>query len=158
MPQTGDILLIRYKIDPLGWFVQWFTNSSWNHSALVINDKYIFDCTSAGNKIKLIKKYQNFMYDIKLIRFITLLPNEKINLYEEMLKLNLLKKPGELIFLIALIQVALKKKPIINTCSGTVAYLFKKLGISLHENKPYYFVTPEDLNEIKNAIDVSNEL
>ena len=158
MPETGDILLIQYKIDPLGWFVQWFTKGRWNHSALVINDKYIFDCTSAGNKIKTIKHYQNkYLYEIKLLRFITLLPSEKIRLFEIMLKLNLLKKAGDILFLIALIQVALKKKPIVNTCSGTVAYLFFKLGIKLAD-KPYYLTSPEDLNNIKNAIDVTNEL
>jgi hypothetical protein len=158
MPQTGDILLIRYKLDPLGWLVQWFIKGRWNHSALVINNDYIFDCTSDGNRIKSIKKYKKkFLYEIKLIRFITLLPQEKVKLYEEMLKLVSYKKSGDTLFLIALIQVALNKKPFTNTCSGTVSYLFKKLGIKL-SNKPYYLISPEDLNNIKTSKDVSNEL
>jgi len=158
MPQAGDILLIRYKIDPLGWIIQWFIGSEWNHSAVVIDEKHIFDCTSAGNKIKTIKHYQNkYLYEIKLLRFITLLPSEKIRLFETMLRLNLLKKAGDFLFLIGLIRVALKKKPIVNTCSGTVAYLFFKLGITIAD-KPYYLTSPEDLNNIKNAIDVTNEL
>jgi len=158
MPQVADILLIKYLFDPLGWVVQAFIGSDWNHSALVINNKYIFDCTSDGNRIKTIKHYKNkFLYNIKLIRFITLTPQEEINLYEEMLKLNLKKKAGDTLFLISLIQVGLKKKPLVNTCSGTVAYLFKKIGITI-SNKPYYLTTPKDLNNIKYAIDVSNEL
>jgi len=158
MPQTGDIILIRYIIDPLGWIVQWFIKSNWNHSALVINDKYIFDCTSAGNKVKLIKKYQNrFLYRIKLIRFVILTPEEKIQLFEEMLKLTSLKKPGDTLFLIGLIQVGCKKKPVVNVCSGTVAYLFNKIGITVAD-KPYYLTNPEELNRVANGIDVSSEL
>jgi len=159
MPQTGDILLIQYKLDPLGWFIQFFTKSKWNHSATIINDKYLFDCISTGNKVKLIKKYQNkFLYKIKLIRFITLTEQEKLIMDEEILKLTSLKKAGDTLFLIALIQVGLKKKPIINTCSGTIGYLFKKIGITLVRNKPYYFISPEDLNQMKGIQDVSNEL
>jgi len=159
MPQIGDILLIRYKIDPLGWIIQWFINSRWNHSTFIIDEKYLFDCTSAGNKVKPIKKYQKkFLYEIKLIRFVTLTDEEKVRIYKKVIELSSFKKPGDPLFVLALIQVALKKKPIINVCSGTVAYFFKSIGINLVKNKPYYLVSPEDLNQLKDSIDVTHEL
>ena len=158
MPKCGDILLIQYKYDWLGWAIQAFTKSKWNHVALIIDNKNLFDCLSNGNKIKPIKKYLKCLYEIKLIRFLTLTSYGKILLFEEINKLTLLKKPGDILFIISLIQVGLRNQPLVNVCSGTVGYLFHKIGINLIKEIPYYLISPKDLSEMEEAKDVTNEL
>ena len=154
--KQGDILLINYKLDPIGYLIKWITHSHYNHIAWTLNEFVLIEAPGKGIKTVLLSKYlYSFLYNIKLIRFKDLskyqIKNISKRLVEQQCKYSYWK------FLLSYFLVFLGLKPLAKNCSNFIYYELKKEGCSLGK-KNKKFINPEDFNSYKNSIDVTDQM
>jgi len=155
--KQGDILLIKYKYDPIGWIIRKFTKSKWNHIAWALNNSYIIEANGSGIIISSIRKFQNKkLYDIKLIRI------------KNISKFNIQKVTKDLVsqtkrwryatFLYSYILTILgSKKCPCKSCSWFITEALNKINYTISK-KNIKYITPEDYNKFKYCIEVTDEL
>lgn len=152
----GDLLLVNYKLDPMGYLIKFFTKSKYNHIAWALNEFVLIEGTGKGIKTTKLSKYLNsWLYKIKLIRFKDLSKSniKKItkNLVSQRCKTPYWK------FFISYFLVAFGIKPLCKNCSNLIYFELKKIGHNIAKRNKK-FINPEDYNSYKNIIEVTDEL
>jgi len=151
MIKKGDILVTSYRLDPVAWFIRFFTESQWNHVALVINEKEVLEAKPRGIFINPIKKYQNrFLYNTVFVRPIGV-DKKDINSIIAIGKkqIGIKKRRKWLVTLICLLLTLPYAVPRL-TCSGLIGYLFWLIKFQFTDKIPDT-ITPEDIYSSKNV-------
>ena len=154
--RKGDILLINYFFDPIGWLIKWVTHSKWNHIAFALNEFVVIEGTGRGVKTTHLSKYlDKRWFTIKLIRFKDL-SKPKINKLAVDLVSQRTKTPYWKFF-ISYFLVAFGCKPLCTNCSLLLYEALKRQnhGIKMRNN---VFINPEDFNSYDKAIDITDQL
>ncbi|KKM94779.1 hypothetical protein LCGC14_1194910 [marine sediment metagenome] len=157
--KSCDILLIKRKYDPIGWIIQWATGGKYNHACIAVSKDHILDIRA--KKIEEIvhkSRYLNDRFEVKLVRWFGFRKLQDMDMYVIRYICNQKKKYTYLSWLISIILILFKKKPLRSTCSGLIAEAFSILGINFNDNKEPYEISPEDINKCPNIIDVTKEL
>lgn len=148
MLSTGDILLVKTKFCPISWLIRKITKSNWNHCLLVLDDYHILDHTSNRTKIKSINSYSNkLLYQRKFIKLRSFNYDEKMRIIRRSVNIEISFSFHYHKFIISLIQILLKKRPIRLTCSGFIGHILKDCCL-IKLPKRYYLMTPEDFNKM----------
>ena len=67
--RKGDILLVKYKYDPIAWIIRKVTRSNWNHVCWILDDCHILEIKSGNISRNHIRRYLNKkFYEVKLVR------------------------------------------------------------------------------------------
>jgi len=144
--KKGDLILVKYKLDVIGWLIRRFTKFHFNHIALCINDKgVIIESNRQGILPNHISKYKNiFLYKTKILRVKV---DEKI--IDELILEALLqvKKYPIIAHILSFIYIGLGlnvelPKP---TCSGFIATLFSQFGVQFNKKVDPSLITPLDI-------------
>jgi len=154
----GDILLIKYKFDPIGWIIRIVLHSQWNHTAWALDDHNLIELKATGRKNTPLKKYMNkLLYKCKLIR-IKDLYNCKVEKAVERAKKAKFDYPysSSIINYIA-IKLKISKEVPRLSCSSFIAYYLSQFDFRFND-KNIHFITPKDIEESGKIIDVSHEL
>jgi hypothetical protein len=154
--KKGDILLIDYKYDPIGWLIKLATKSKYNHVAWALNEFVLIEATGRGIKTTPLSKYLNSpLYSMKLIRFTDLCKTKIKKISKHLLKQRC--KTPYWKFFISYFLVFLGFKPLCQNCSLFIYKTLRKEDCSLGKRNNR-FINPEDFNSYQKAVDVSEEL
>lgn len=75
--KKGDLLLVRYKFDPIGWLIRRTLHCKYNHIAWILNENYIIEIKSKGIRINSIQKYKNkLLYETKILKILEITPSQ----------------------------------------------------------------------------------
>lgn len=154
--KLGDILLIKYKYDPISWLIRKLTKSKWNHCAIAINSISLLDYRGKSLQINPLRRYLNKrLYKVKLVRLKGISEPKANKIIDYIVNSGV--KGGYFNFLLTILLIALgyKGKLPRNTCSGLIAEAFHYNGYIFAYTEDYN-ITPEDIN--RRTKDVSNEL
>lgn len=146
--RKGDILLVKYRFDPVGFIVCQVTKSNWNHVAWVLNDHTLIEATTNGIKEIPLKKYSSkWFFQTKLVR-IPRLSQYKLNKAMQLALRE--KKTGSYFKLLCTFFCILFNKttnmPRL-TCSGLIAQCLNEVGWVFTSVKNPVLITPEDINK-----------
>jgi hypothetical protein len=154
MIKRGNILLIKHRLDPLGWLIRHYTHSQFNHVAWIIDSANLIESGRYGIAIHPISKYNNsFLYMTKLIRLKNI-TSKRLNKAIKLIS-YFDKKPNYLKQLLTFLLLLLKYEGLLpkSTCSGLIAQALHKVGFTFNNKKPSR-ITPEDINQSKNVITI----
>jgi len=157
--KKGDILLVKYKYDPIGWIIRKVTKSNWNHACWVIDNCHVLEvrCGSVNNNH--INRYLNKrFYEVKLVRI--------KGIKKEYMKLAIdygmtLIKPGNYFtWLWTIVLIGFGYTGILprHICSGLIAESLSVIDYYFRKDKSPDYITPEDINNGKRVYNVSNDL
>ena len=154
--RQGDILLVNYFADPMGYLIKWATKSHYNHVAWALNEFVLIEAGGRGIKTTHLSKYLNpRWFNIKLIRFTDLSKKQIKQITQELVKQR--NKLPYWKFFISYFLVALGITPLCKNCSNFLYFALKNAGHGISKcNKK--FINPEDYNRYPKAKDVSDEL
>lgn len=157
--RRGDILLVKYRFDPVGWIIRRFTHCQYNHVAWALNDHELIELRAKGRVITPLKKYLNkSFYKCKLVR-IKDIDNYKLNKALERASKTIFDYPySNAIINFILVKLQITKKQFRLSCSGFIAYFLKTEANFYFNGKRTFFITPADIEKSKKVEDVSNEL
>jgi len=149
--RKGDILLIKHKLDPIGWLIRIFTKSKFNHVCWILNKNKIIESGRYGVAIHSINKYFNkFLYYFELVR-IKKINNIKLDKAITIAILST-KKGNYFKQLLTFILLYFKYEGILpkSTCSGLIAQSLNTIGFKFNDKNPSR-ITPEDIYRSKNV-------
>ncbi len=155
--KAGDMLLISRKFDPIGGIIKWATKSEYNHVCIAVSEKHIMDIRAKKiEEIVYKERYLNDKFECKLVRY------KEISDFEITLIIkyicNQKKKYTYLSWLISIILILFKQKPLRPTCSSLIAEAFAEQVYYFNIEKNPYEISPEDINTCSDVIDVTKEL
>ena len=156
--KIGDILLVKYKRDPISWIIRKYVCGEYNHAAWVINDFVVCEVRATGINFYRIDRYRNNkLYKIKLLRIPSVTHNGNMKIMTCMI--DKFKKYSLLDYLLLILSIWLKFIPKgLYTCSGLIATALSKIGWHFdNANKQPYFITPTDIEKTVGVIDVTKE-
>ena len=156
--KRGDILLIQYRFDPIGWIIRYFTHCQWNHVAWFTNDKELIELKARGKRKTPLSHYLNkWLYKCKVVRLS--LNKRKLEKALERAERTQFSYPySSSIINFILIKLQITDDLPRLSCSGFIAYYLAQ-GASFYFNgKNTWFVTPKDIESSKKVKDVTNEL
>jgi len=145
----GDLILLYYKYDPIGFLIRRKTHSNWNHIGVALNETHMVDLRATKLRITHINDFLNSpIYKIKLLR-INNLPSETT----EHLINTLYAQPKKRIYWKMLWKFFLLffniPSNIVISCSEVIVKALFEKGIDLVPGKDVRLVTPEDINRSK---------
>lgn len=156
--RCGDILLIKYRLDPIGFLIRLFSHCQWNHVAWFINDHELVELKATKKVITPLKRYLNkWLYKIKLVRPIYI---SKISLKQAITfakSKNLHYSYLSIILAFILVKFNLSKYLQRPTCSGFIALCLYTVYWKFND-KNTALITPKDIEMSKIVKDVSYEL
>lgn len=156
--RCGDILLIKNKLDPIGFFIRLFTHCQWNHVAWFINEHEVVELTTTKKVTTPLKKYLNkFLYKIKLVRttYISQISLKQAIVFAKSQKLHYSYSSAILAFILVKLHLSkYLKRP---TCSGFIAQCLYTVYYKFNDKNPS-LITPKNIEKSKFVEDVSYEL
>lgn len=123
--KQGDILLVKYKLDPIGALIRFFCKSDYNHAGIFIDKETVFEVRGKRNRITKLSEYDKFYYKTKILRLKGIAKKGIQRTIAELKKLDNVKRKRIDIWK-GFYNVIRDRKPETNTCSGTIA-LFLEL-------------------------------
>lgn len=147
--KRGDLILLYYKYDPIGFLIRRKTHSNWNHIGVALNETTMIDLRATKLRITHINDFLNSpIYKIKVLR-IHNLPDEA----REHLIDMLYAQPKKRIYWKMLWKFFLLffniPSDIVISCSEVIVKGLLEKGIDLVPGKDVRLVTPEDINRSK---------
>jgi len=143
--RRGDILLMNYKFDPIGYYIKRITHSQWNHVAFAIDNKRVVE--SRGNKITIsnIKTRTNkFLYKTKLVR-----PKLKDRQLSKAVDYAVMQVGDgnyfKFLYTLFLLKLKVTNNPPHKPCSGFIAEVLDVVGFRFCNHKKPLLITPEDI-------------
>ncbi len=145
----GDLILVKYKLDPVSYLVRKFIKSNWNHIVWVIDKETILEVTSGGIRLSPMSKYNNkYLFETKVIR-LKKFSKKKLDLIMDTHKkwinytwYNLPRYKLPLLF--TFLAIGFKMKVNRFVCSSYIAYILQWAGVKF-TNKNIMYITPEDI-------------
>ena len=66
--KTGDIILVKHKLDPVAWVIRKYTHGKFNHVAWIINDFVALEVGARGVNFGYISRFKNkLLYEYKVL-------------------------------------------------------------------------------------------
>lgn len=157
--RRGDILLIKYRFDPIGWLIRRFTYCQWNHVAWFTNDKELVELQATGKKITPLSHYLNrLLYKCKAVR-IKDIDNCKLSASVGRAEKSQFSYPySSAIINFVLIKLKTTKDLPRLSCSGFIAYYLSQGADFYFNGIKTWFITPKDIESSEKVKDVTNEL
>ena len=156
--RKGDILLVKYLYDPIGFLIRKGTGGNFNHVAWAINNRELIEVKAEGKKTTPLKHYLNkWLYKVKLIRIKNILPCKLNEALRRANKAQFDYPYSSAIINFILIKLKITKKLPRLSCSGFIAYYLAQAGFYFDGIRTW-FITPKDIEFSKNIKDVSNEI
>jgi len=155
--RRGDIILVDYRWDPISWYIKKFTNSQWNHTAFIIDNKSVIEARGKGIMISPIKRYQNkLFFKMKVVR--PKLNYKKLTKAVDCAVMQAGNKSSYLKFLYSLFSLKHNyfTTPRHKTCSGMIAETLYVVGFRFRNDKHPLQITPEDISSSRRIINVEN--
>jgi len=157
--KRGDILLIQYRFDPVGWIIRYFTHCKWNHVAWFTNDKELIELKAVGKKKTSLSHYLNkYIYKCKAVRLKNIDNSKLEEAIVEAEKASFNYSYSSAIINYILIKLKILRKFPRLSCSAFIAYFLLTKANFYFNGKPTYFVTPKDIENSNKVKDVSYEL
>jgi len=157
--RTGDILLIKSRLDLVGWLIRRGTHSQWNHVAWAIDNQTLVELKAKGKRITPLNKYLNrFMYGVKLVRIKYVGVEDFIYCLDIAVNTNHYYSYTSSLVNYICVQTKILKKLPRPTCSGFIATILDKVDFWFLEKKDPNFITPADISKSDKVEDVSCEL
>ena len=156
--RKGDILLVKYIYDPIGWLIRRATHGKWNHVAWALNEYIIVEAKRKGILVSPVTKYLDKRYfKYKLIRIKDI--NEKKLDRAVTYALKRKRKYSYLKLWISFLMVLFKSDKSLPrpTCSGLIAESLAKVNWYFSSKKPS-LITPQNMANSKNVKGITNEL
>ncbi len=156
--KPGDILLVKFRFDLVGFLIRRATKSKFNHVALAISDSQIIEGRGRGIIIVPSIRYINSpLYKTKLIR-IKKLRKDQIKKIVNYAK-SQIGKSSYLKWLICILMLACgnRKPRKRKTCSGFIADCFYQISIKFRGDKLPHEITPADIAEYGGTKNVTQE-
>ena len=153
--KKGDILLVKYKYDPIGMIACWKCKCYYNHVAWAINNTQVVEVRRHGIIINPINRFYNKnWYNIKWVRIKNYNKEIMKKAVHDALKLVGVKYTFLKLFK-SMLRVGFTKKKNINpkTCSGMIAECLAKYNVYFRHDKHPLRITPGD---IENSRSVEN--
>lgn len=150
--KRGNILLVRYKVDILGFLIRAYTKSYWNHVVWIYDENNVIDVRGHFIKIRPISEYlNNKKYAFKILELKNINKQQK----EKVLS-NCLFYLGNMSYFMWIVSLLgiffnVKKELPQVTCSGLVAKSLSTQNWFFFAKKPIHLITPEDINRSKNV-------
>lgn len=156
--RKGDILLVKYIYDPIGWLIRRATHGKWNHVAWAINEYSIIEVKRSGVLVSPITKYlDKRYYRYKLVR----IKNIEQKKLDRAINYALKKKckRNYLKLWVSFLMVLFKSKAQLPrpTCSGFIAEELAKVNWYFNGKKSS-LITPQNIANSKKIRTVTNEL
>jgi len=148
-----DIILVHYNIDPIGFFIRFFTKSEWNHCAFILDSNFIIESNRHGIIVSNINKFNNkWLYKTKYLKVPKLKKKDKKDLIFYMLCLNTSKQCFiHRIWSYFLILCHYSGHIYPKTCSSLLSHAFALKNIYFNQ-KRLDFITPEDIYKSQEVI------
>lgn len=149
--KPGDLLLVKYKKDFIGFLVRWFTKSKWNHVAWILDKDTIVEARNGGIRLSQLSRYHNTsLYETKVIRLKNY-PVKKLELLAMIEKIwvnyTWFNAPRyKLPIFFTFLAVAFNRKVNRDTCSGYIARTLSYSGYKFRDDKSYEYITPADID------------
>ena len=146
--KKGDLLLVKFRFDPIGWIIRKATNCNYNHIAWILNKDYIIETRGRGIRINPIQRYNNkFLYKTKVLKLkgITQFKLKKALSYA----LINVSKGNYFKLLITYFMIFCKyqgKQPRYS-CSGLIAECLSKVNFYFNKRKKPQNITPADIEK-----------
>ena len=146
MKNNVHILLVHYHWDIIGFLIQKFTHSYWNHVAWFYDTNFIIELKRNGARINIKNYYSNkYLYDTQVLKIKNLSEKD----YDKIIHYLLNKKPKFTFLqrLLSYVLIGLKynKSCITTTCSSYIAHALTSCNMYFVPNKKTKFITPEDI-------------
>lgn len=144
--KRGDIILLYYKYDPIGFLIRRKTHSNWNHSGVALSETQMVDLRATKLRITHINDFLNSsIYKIKLLRVENLTDEAREYLIE-----TIYAQPKKRIYWKMLWKFFLLffniPSNIVISCSEVIVKALREKNIDLVPDKDVRLVTPEDIN------------
>jgi len=152
--KRGDLILLYYKYDPIGWLIRLKTKSKWNHIGVALNETHMIDLRATKLRITHVEDFlKSSIYKIKLLRIPNLTEEAK-----EHLITTLEAQPAKRIYWKMLWKFFLlffnTPSDICISCSEIIVKALKEKNIDLVPGKDVRLITPEDINRSKMVIPI----
>jgi len=158
--QTGDVILVKYtgKFTPIADSIEWFSNGDVSHCFMYLEDQKILNISwSRGTHLGKINKYQRKNVEMTVRRYNPLTPRQTTTL-KVISYMEVGKQYDYFAIFGGLVRGLVRKlnfkfatrwkyfdTPASQTCSETIAKLYKTVGITLVPVVNESLVTPHDL-------------
>ena len=148
--KKGDLLLVKFKFDFIGWIIRKTLHCEYNHIGWILDKDYMIEAIGRGVRINLIKKYSNkLLYKTKILRLKNITDFE----LEQAINCALIKvgKKNYFKLLIAYFMILIKyqgKQPRCS-CAGLIAECLSKVGFYFNKRKHPQNITPVDIEKSK---------
>ena len=142
----GDILLISYLIDPLGYIIRFLTHSKFNHIAVALDNKTVIDLRATKLRVNPLKNFLNKkLYSIKTVRIKNLTIDQREHLITFIQSQKQYRNYFAMIVTYLFIILNLHLKISRLSCSGVIAVPLSEKDIYFCDKDPR-FVTPGDID------------
>jgi len=158
--KKGDIVLVRYKFDPVGVLICAKCHSWYNHVAWAINSTQVIEVRGKGVVINPINRFYNkILYDSKVVRIKNVKYEDVKKAVDEALKLHGTSHSYRKLFK-SMLKIGFTKSKNIepSTCSGMIAKCLEKYGIYFRKDISASRITPGDIEHSRRIENVKNKL
>lgn len=147
--KPGDLILLYYKFDPIGFLIRLKTHSRWNHIGVALDNDTLVDLRATKLRISDINSFLDSpIYKIKLLRINNITEEAIVHLIA-----TLYAQPKKRIYWKMLWKFFLLffniPSNIVISCSEVIVKALKEKNIDLVPGKDVRLVTPEDINRSK---------
>lgn len=148
--RVGDIMLVKYRLDIIGWIIRRLIHSQWNHVAWVINRTQIVEARLTKITINPIQKYLGKFYYKVEFRRIKYIDNQDLKKAIKYAKSQIRKRSILTTWLTFLLIALNSDREITLTCSGLIATaLDKKANWHFCKSKNPKRITPADISKCR---------
>jgi uncharacterized protein YycO len=148
--RRGDILLVKAKMDPVGWIIRRFTHSKWNHCAWFLDKDNIIEARGRGIIISSASRYiHNKAFKYKIVRLQNISSTDLKKAMNWAIEKQEHSNWFKWLWCIILIFFDQNKPLPRQTCSGLIAESLAKVDFYFKQGKNPCRITPEDINNSK---------
>lgn len=152
----GDLLLVKFKFDILGYIIRKVIKCEYNHVAWLINKNYLLEVARQGIIIREVSKYNNkFLYTTKILKLKNITPLKLTKAINYAIDKEGRKNPFKLWLTYIMILLKYQEKPFRYSCSGLIAECLSKIGFYFDKRKKPQNITPIDIIKSKRTYETN---
>ena len=153
--KLGDIILVKYKLDPVALVIRIVTGSQWNHVAWALGSHSLIESTGKGIIIRPLSKYRSkWLYRTKILTLKEISPKDLKVALSQATTRKQQEKWAYMKLIYTMISILLGFKGNRLTCSGFIAKALSTVGWHFLINKNPYEITPEDIASSKKVEEI----
>lgn len=151
--KLGNIILVKYKLDPVALIIRIVTSSQWNHVAWAISNKFVIESTGKGIIISPLSKYRSkWLYRTKILTLKEISPKDLKVALSQATTRKQQEKWAYVRLIYTMISILLGFEGNRSTCSNFISKCLDSVNWHFIEHKNPLLITPEDINKSKRTI------